>query len=73
MADFKDQNTYGNTSHPSGSILELTTRMTEALNRTQTSTITSEPSAALIGIKLDGSTMLSGPRLLRYISLAKTS
>jgi hypothetical protein len=55
MADFEDQNTYGNTSHLSGSILELTTRMTEALNRTQTSTITSEPSAALIGIKLDGS------------------
>jgi len=55
MADFEDHNTYGNTSYPSGSILELTTRMTEVLNRTQTSTITSEPSAALIGIKLDGS------------------
>jgi hypothetical protein len=55
MADFEDHNTYGNTSYPSGSILELTTRMTEVLNRTQTSTITSEPSAALIGIKFDGS------------------
>ena len=55
MADSEDQNTYGNTSHLSGSILELTTRMTEALNRTQTPTITSEPSAAPIGIKFDGS------------------
>ena len=51
MADSEDLNT----PNPSESILELTTRMTEVLNRAHTPTITTETSAAPIGIKLDGS------------------
>ncbi|XP_058093082.1 uncharacterized protein LOC131239407 [Magnolia sinica] len=55
MADSNDPNSSGGTSNLSDSILELTTRMTEVLNSARTPTITTETSAAPIGIKLDGS------------------
>ncbi|XP_057962224.1 uncharacterized protein LOC131153781 [Malania oleifera] len=55
IADSNDLNSSGDTSNLSNSILELTSRTTEVLNNTQTPTITTETSAAPIGIKLDGS------------------
>ncbi|KAG2717881.1 hypothetical protein I3760_03G194700 [Carya illinoinensis] len=78
MADSDDPNTSGDTSNLSDSILELTTRMTEVLNNTQTSTITTETPISPIGIKLDGSNYalwsqvvemyISGKDKLRYIN-----
>lgn len=55
MADSDDSHMSVDTSQLSNSILELTTKMTEALNKAQSQNITTKTFDALIGIKLDGS------------------
>ena len=52
---------------------ELTTKITEALGKVQTPSLTTEPVAAPIGIKWTTTTMPFGPKLSRCMCQAKTN
>lgn len=69
MADSGDSNTFGSTYYVIDSIVELNTKMKEALNKVQIQTLTIETFTAPIGIKLNDSNYALWSQVVKmYIS-----